>query len=344
MEFDRQGYCHRFTLAVVFAPSGSRRGPGNCGKEWFLLRRGAPMKKKVCIPRKRKINVAADEPWLLELPEAPVTEIKLSNLRHPIWTENKAKLIERYLYYFVLITKHGTYIDGFAGPQELEKSEMWAAKLVLESEPRWMRHFHLFELDKKKVQMLEDLKYSQPAHNKAKGEPKRDIKIYSGDFNHRIHDLLRSGSIGQKEATFCLLDQRTFECRWDSVKALAEYKVSGNKIELFYFFMNAWLGRAFAAQKDKTELDAWWGNDGWKVLPEMKPFRRAELLAERFKKELGYVSVKPWPIYSREDGGRTMYYMIHASDHLEAPKLMYRAYHKAVLPKENYRQLLLGYD
>jgi len=30
----------------------------------------------------------------------------------PIWTKNKAKLIERYLLYFVYITKHGTYIDG----------------------------------------------------------------------------------------------------------------------------------------------------------------------------------------------------------------------------------------
>jgi hypothetical protein len=34
-----------------------------------------------------------------------------------LWTENKALLIERYLYYFVLVTKSGTYIDGFAGPQ-----------------------------------------------------------------------------------------------------------------------------------------------------------------------------------------------------------------------------------
>ena len=29
-----------------------------------------------------------------------------------IWTENKAKLIERYLYYFVLVTKHGTYVEA----------------------------------------------------------------------------------------------------------------------------------------------------------------------------------------------------------------------------------------
>jgi hypothetical protein len=57
---------------------------------------------------------------LFEFGDPPVQRssvVKLRPLRNPIWTENKARLIERYLYYFVLITKHGTYIDGFAGPQ-----------------------------------------------------------------------------------------------------------------------------------------------------------------------------------------------------------------------------------
>jgi hypothetical protein len=32
---------------------------------------------------------------------------------------------------------HGTYIDGFAAPQDEEHPEMWAAKLVLEMMPKW---------------------------------------------------------------------------------------------------------------------------------------------------------------------------------------------------------------
>jgi three-Cys-motif partner protein len=77
---------------------------------------------------------------------------------YPLWTENKAKLIERYLYYFVLITKHGTYIDGFAGPQDPSKPDLWAARLVLANRPRWLRHFHLFELIPSQVAALEALK------------------------------------------------------------------------------------------------------------------------------------------------------------------------------------------
>jgi hypothetical protein len=36
-----------------------------------------------------------------------------------------------------------------------------------------------------------------------------------------------------------------------------------------------------------------------------------------------------------------MYYMIHATDHPQAPKLMVRAYNTAVLPPEPEEQLLL---
>jgi three-Cys-motif partner protein len=35
-----------------------------------------------------------------------------------LWTESKAQLIERYLYRFLMVTKDGTYIDGFAGPED----------------------------------------------------------------------------------------------------------------------------------------------------------------------------------------------------------------------------------
>ena len=40
-------------------------------------------------------------------------------------------------------------------------------------------------------------------------------------------------------------------------------------------------------------------------------------------------------------GGRVMYYMIHATDHSEAPNLMNRAYHKAVMPIETAEQMAL---
>jgi hypothetical protein len=79
-------------------------------------------------------------------------------LTRPLWTKNKAKLIERYLYYFVLVTKHGTYIDCFGGPQSRDNEDMWAAKLVLESKPRWLRTIVLGDINKKQVRRLKKLR------------------------------------------------------------------------------------------------------------------------------------------------------------------------------------------
>lgn len=275
-------------------------------------------------------------------PEPIEPEIKVRSPSNRLWTDNKAQLISRYLLYFVFITKHGTYIDGFAGPQKPDEPDSWAAKLVLDNEPKWLRHFHLFEIENKKVKALKQLKLEQPQRDSKGRKFKREVEIYPGDFNVNVHKLLGSGSIKPKEATFCLLDQITFDCDWATVKALAEYKPAGhNKIELFYFLGVGWLDRAFAAQtRDIERLEKWWGGKDWHQLVEMKAFTRSMTFVGRFKSELGYKSVMPWAIYERKNGGRIMYYMIHCTDHPEAPGLMTRAYERAVFP-ESHEQLML---
>ena len=121
-----------------------------------------------------------------------------------------------------------------------------------------------------------------------------------------VHALLASGSIKQTEATFRLLDQRTFECHWATIDAVARYKSTGPKIELFYFLPNSWFDRALAAQKDRLVLQAWWGRDDWEAWLKRKASERLEVFVRRFKEELGCQSVMPWPIYERSDGGKTM--------------------------------------
>ncbi len=290
------------------------------------------------MPRSRR-GSEQKEVLPFDIPESPPTEPRLKRIREKIWTENKARLIERYLYHFVLITKHGTYIDGFAGPQYEDKEDSWAAKLVLESQPRRLRNFHLYDVKGEQFRKLNALKDSQPQ------APTRHIEAVKGDFNVLVTDLLQSGSIRQREATFCLLDQRTFECHWSTVRELAEYKSSGYKIELFYFLPNSWLDRSLAALQDTQTLEDWWGRDDWWDIRQLRSFDRVQLFTKRFKEELGYRYVKPWPIFERQDGGGAlMYYMIHATDHPAAPSLMFRAYKKAVFPKESGEQLELELD
>lgn len=260
-----------------------------------------------------------------------------------MWTAHKARFIERYLYYFVLVTKHGTYIDGFAGPQQPDDVDMWTAKRVLESEPRWLRRFYLFDLVSAQVARLRDLKQEQRPPDRSKKESKRTIHVEQGDFNSLVRELLHSAPFSQREAVFCLLDQRTFECHWATLEALAHHRATGYKIELLYFLPVGWLRRALANQQDPQVIRHWWGRDDWERLRQLHHSELRELVVRRIKEELGYRDVKGWPIYASPQERRTMYYLIHATDHPEAPLLMARAYTHTTMPKETHEQLQLEF-
>ncbi len=268
---------------------------------------------------------------------------RYKRIQQPIWTDNKARFIQQYLRFFVNVTKHGAYIDGFAGPQYFDKLDAWTAALVVASEPKWLRHFFLCELRKKGIKALKRLAETQPEPRDKKGRKlSRKIEVCPGDFNVNVDSILKSGKITQKEATFCLLDQRTFECHWDTVKKLAAYKKTPhNKIELLYFLGVGWLHRAFSGIRREEKVEKWWGGENWRELRNKSSWEIAELVRKRFEQELGYRFVAAYPIYDKQKGNKIMYYMIHASDHDEAPALMVRAHHKAVrsLPKETQRPL-----
>lgn len=261
------------------------------------------------------------ENW--EVPPVKGNVVQVGSLSVPIWTETKAQLIENYLRLFLFITKHGIYIDGFAGPQDPSNPSSWAAKLTVELAPTWLTHFFLCEQNKQSFRKLEKMIESQP------DVKKRVIALHRGDFNEWIDYVLRSGAITDKTATFALLDQRSIECKWSTVEKLAGHKQS-NKIELFYFYPSGWIHRTIAGSKSDKALDEWYGGEGWRELVDLPQPQTVDRMLSKFQ-QLGYLDVKHWPIYQRQDGvGRTMYYMIHATDHQEAPKLMYRAYRNLV--------------
>jgi three-Cys-motif partner protein len=179
-----------------------------------------------------------------ELPQSPkgISGKNFKSLRFPLWTQNKARLVQAYLQLFEYITHHGTYIDGFAAPQDTAHPDMWAAKLVLEMVPKWFRDFWFCDIS---APGIENLKSLQAEH----ASPARRITVLEGDFNERVYEILNSGKITEKIATFALLDQRTFECEWRTVQALSRHKQSGNKIELFYFLATGWIDRSLGAVK-----------------------------------------------------------------------------------------------
>lgn len=286
-----------------------------------------------------KQNQLINLPLFNDLPLQKVPVPFSTSKVDPIWTENKAQLIALYLKYFTFITKHGAYIDGFAGPKNVKLPNSWAAELVLANEPKWINQFMLCDMDKDKIAALTELKSRQEF------QKKRSIDIYSGDFNKQIDNILSSGLIKDKTATFCLLDQFSCNCHWTTVQKLATHKsVGSNKIELLYFLATGWLGRTLAGFKDdNADPDLWWGSSSWRDLKGSNGNAIAVEMSERFRDELGYTYVNPWPIYKREHGqDRIMFHLIHASDHPEAKKLMRRAYKKVLdIPDLGYQPKLL---
>ena len=275
---------------------------------------------------KRRTKIPENHPALLDLSlisEDKTSVIKFSGLEAPLWTEHKAKLISCYLHYFVLITKHGIYIDGFAGPQSPDQPESWAAKLVLENKPEWMQNFFLCDKSRKQAKALKELRNAQPEIKD------RTIDVKRADFNVHIDNILATGLIGEKKATFCLLDQRTFECDWSTVQKIARHK-SEMKIEIFYFVPTGWLARSMSGLNcPEATMAKWWGNRDWTHLQRMSKDNIADQFRLRFLKELNYKYAYCWPIYEEEGSKRVMYHMVHATDHKAAPRLMHRAYKEA---------------
>ena len=242
----------------------------------------------------------------------------------PVWTEHKANFIQRYLKLFIQVTRHGTYIDGFAGPQRLNMEHAWSAKLVLQI--RLLRHFFLCDQNSQKFKALEKCVKERPF------EKGRTIELYKGDFNEKVNEILKSKYITEREATFALLDQRMFECHWETVEKLAAKK-KRMKIELFYFFGYGWAKRALAGvKKNNDTIRLWWGRNDFLDLKQKSKTREdiVRTLVERFEKELGYKHVTPYAIFKRQRNNIVMYHMLHATDHDEAPELMNRAYRQAV--------------
>ena len=264
-----------------------------------------------------------------EPPKFEGEQPRFKSTQTKVWSGAKARMIELYIRYFLFVTHHGIYIDGFSGPQNPDRLDHWTAKRIVELRPRWIRNIFLGELKADSVYILEQMLIDQPPREK--GEPKRTIDLLPGDFNQTIDTILESPHITSKQATFCLLDQRCFECDWATVLKVATKKQSGNRIEILYFLPIKWLQRALSAVKEEGKLDRWFGNSGWRDLVGKNNDYPRAVFVEKFK-SLGYRYVKAWPIYAGPDMPSTMYYMIHATDHPDAPGLMFRAYRKAVSP------------
>ena len=138
------------------------------------------------------------------------------DIEAPLWTIDKSRLIDEYIHHFLLVTKHGVYLDLFAGPQHVTDAENWSVRRVLERRTEGnpsIRHYAVCDIKRKQADRLRNLGRNHPS-----------FRVYEGDANERVHEMLEGAPITAKTACFCLIDQRSFHCHWTTVEAVAQYK------------------------------------------------------------------------------------------------------------------------
>ena len=112
-------------------------------------------------------------------PSKKLTKLKLAEGGAPLWTAEKASLIDEYIHRFLLVTKHGVYLDLFAGPQRADDLESWSVRRVLvrrtEGSPS-IRHYAVCDEDPAQVEGLREL-----------GGGRSSFRVYVGDV-FAIHE------------------------------------------------------------------------------------------------------------------------------------------------------------
>ena len=86
--------------------------------------------------------------------------------------------------------------------------------------------------------------------------------------------MLEFPQVGKGKATFCLIDQRVFECEWATLERIAVQKEEP-KIELMYFLGTGWLDRAMSELHDKSIIEKWWGRPDWSPCRGMDAWNKA---------------------------------------------------------------------
>ena len=123
----------------------------------------------------------------------------------PLWTIDKSRLIDEYIHHFLLVTKHGVYLDLFAGPQHATDAENWSVRRVLERRTEGnpsIRHYAVCDIKRKQADRLRNLGRNHPS-----------FRVYEGDANERVHEMLEGAPITGLDDTGAIYAQVTQEER-----------------------------------------------------------------------------------------------------------------------------------
>ena len=260
------------------------------------------------------------------------------------WTVGKLDILRAYLDAFTTATKYGVtdriYLDLFAGgldnrermtDEPIESS----AQVALSTNDPQFSVLRFFEVEGKAQALESSLRKSHPG---------RDIKVYGGDCNERLHEALHALRGNAWAPTFAFVDPNGMEAEWRTLEALADFRrQERTKVELFVLFAAPQFMRLLPRDgsevrpEDEQKIDSLFGTDDWqhingarragKIEPGEARGQYLNLMRWRIENELGYRWTHPLSV--RNVAGNEIYFMIFATDHEAGTRIMSGIYAKA---------------
>lgn len=271
------------------------------------------------------------------------------------WTELRLEILTQYLDRFTTASKSvgaRVFLDAFAGQgrgRSRSTGDVFegSARIALNTDGPPFSHLRYLEPDPDNARKLQaDLQQEYPG---------RDIGVYEGDCNERIHQALGDLAPVSWAPTFAFLDPDGIQLRWSTLQALAEHKQrSKNKVEMWLLFSTMGLVRRLALDEarlrpeDEQAAVAAFGDDSWRQIYVLR--RAGEISGRQARVE--YINLYRWKLEHelgyrhtfaleiRNDRGVPIYAMVFATDNEAGKKIMLHLYDRASLAGPRRRKLL----
>lgn len=263
------------------------------------------------------------------------------------WSRNKLEILQGYLPAFNRASKSAKeriYIDLMAGEPEnydRDTQELFdgSARLALASDPGFTR-FVFGEQPPKAKRLKADL------DRRNAGAP---FRVYPGDCNVTIDQMLADLDAIRWAPTFAFLDQQAAELHWETMAKLAAFRRGKTKAEQWILWSPAMIAKGVRGTNGDTfaaRVDRLYGCDRWRRILAAREAEsitgrqfRAEmvnLLRWQFETDLGYQHTIRIPMTMKN--GTDLYDMVFATDHPAGLKIMSHLYTKAAEREPRMKQ------
>lgn len=262
------------------------------------------------------------------------------------WSLNKLQILADYLPAFNTASKsvrERIYLDLMAGQPENAEAGTGrvvdgSARIALASEPGFTR-CAFGELEH--AALLED--------DLRRRHPDKKFKVYSGDCNETVHQMLRELDDIRWAPTFAFLDQQGAELLWETMAAIADFRRGKTKAEQWILCSPTMIFRGVSGSNGDlfaSRVDRMYGTDVWRHIYEERRSERIEaetwrremvnLLRWRLETELGYKHTARIPM--KMVTNVEIYDMVFATDHPAGFNIMSSLYARAAEREPRMRQ------